>query len=109
MATISLPADTTGDAFARAGQAIMRRAANAEAVIDGVSVVGYHSRTQVLSTLADLTAQNVSHILDVWTADLPAGVVEGSSVVIGAASYLVGRPPEVASDSGITRLHLEVA
>jgi hypothetical protein len=109
MATITLPTDTTGDVFARAGLAIMRRAANVQAVIAGSSVVGYHSRTPALSALADLSAQNVSHILDVLTADLPGGVVEGSMVTIGAASYLVGRPPEVTSDYGITRLHLEVA
>lgn len=109
MATITLPTDTTSDVFARAGQAIMRRGANVEALIDGVGVVGYHSRTPALSAMADLRAQNTEHILDVLTADLPGGVAEGSTVVIGAASYLVGRPPEATADYGITRLHLEVA
>lgn len=109
MSTITLPADTAGDVFARAGLAIMRRAANAQAVINGTPVVGYHSRTPALSALGDLRAQNVEHILDVFTSDLPAGVIQGSAVVIGAGSYLVGRPPEAAADYGITRLYLEVA
>lgn len=89
MALLTLPNALPGDAFARAGLAMLRRLANAEALVDGVPVVGSLRATAQQPSLGGLLMQAATLDFDCITGDLPSGIREGDTLAVNGAAYRV--------------------
>lgn len=108
MTTLTLHADPFGAAMSRAGDAMLRRLANAQIVIGGAQVVGLLAVGTIAPNLGGLQVQGSTLRFDCLAADLPAGIDQGSLVTIGADSYVVAlRTPH--ADLGQVQLDLERA
>lgn len=108
MPLVSLPANVSAAATQRAGLAMLNRLANVQAVVAGVPVVGWRRRRPDQAAMTDLAVQATSDQLVVATADLPAGVDPGTSIVIDGQAWAVATRSDHV-ELGHTRLDIERA
>jgi hypothetical protein len=90
----------------RLNRAVFTHLSNVDATINAVLVSGIFDDGYALGSVGTFGMATTQPTLTLSTADVPASVV-GTSVVVGAQSYLVAsHEPDGA---GVSRLMLEVA
>jgi hypothetical protein len=104
--------------MARLGKSVVGRLANAQATFSGVAVTGLFDNRPTVATLGDFQAQARAPSFSCLTADLPAGVNDGSlltlamltnvAAVVGSYAVAHGGRTDYA-ETGLTTLDLQQA
>jgi hypothetical protein len=95
MGVITLPTDGFAQAGARMGEALMRRMANAQAVVGGVSFAVQFTDRPTNLMVGGVLAQSGRAVVVALAADLPAATVEGAPITIGAEAWTVATEPQL--------------